>query len=387
MPGVVRRGRVVGLIGVVAGIAAAGVVAGGVRDGAIVGESAERLDRHPRTFTIAATGDWLPENRLNAAAAAAATAVGAGARYDHRPLLAPVTPIIAAADLSICHMETPIGAPGDIAGFRGRSSLGSSLIAAPYEVAHDLARVGFDRCSTASNHSYDLGVEGIASTLTALDAAGISHVGTARTPAEAAVDVFAVEGVRVSHLAVARNSNTGWPSDDWRIDRLRDVDEVVDDIARARAAGADVVVVSVHVFVEMQTAPTPEDRSIVTEIIDRSDVDLVLVHGPHVVQPMEVVRSTPVFWSLGNFVSGMGTPGRGRYSDPRTLDGMLATARFTERGDGRFDVEAVPVLLCQMADSRVVHRGLVPVGAAGHDDRSGIDACVARSAAVVDGLR
>jgi len=95
-----------------------------------------------------------------------------------------------------------------------------------------------------------------------------------------------------------------------------------------------------------------------------------------------------VFWSLGNFVSGMGVPGRGRYSDLRTLDGLLAAARFTERSDGGFSVEAAPVLSCQMVGSRVVRPGLAagapPVPAGERDD---VAACVARSAAVVADLR
>ncbi len=369
----------------VAVVATGTSVAAGALGGATVHAPAHRVDRPARSFSLVATGDWLPENRFDDAAAAMAAD---GVRFDHVPLLAPIMPIVAAADLAICHMETPIGAPGAPAGFRGRSPAGYSLIAAPYEAAADLRRVGFDRCSTASNHSFDLGTAGIDDTLAALDAAGLSHVGTARSPAEAAVDVFAVQGVRVAHLSYARNSNTGWPGEPWRVSRVAAAGDIVTDVTTARAAGADVVIVSLHVFVEMRSAPSADDRALVDAVVSNVDVDLVVVHGPHVVQPMEIVRGTPVFWSLGNFVSGMGVPGRGRYSDLRTLDGLLAAARFTERPDGGFSVEAAPVLTCQMAGSRIVRPGLaagappVPVG-----ERDDVAACVARSATVVVDLR
>ncbi len=382
-----RRGWIAGLT---IGVAVAGVAQAAVPDaieppGVTGSARAERLVAPPRSLSVVAAGDWLPESRVNAAAAAAAPP---GVRFDHVPLLAPIAPMIASADLAICHMETPIGWPGAPVGLVGRAAIGGySLIAAPFEVADDLRRVGFDRCSTASNHSWDLGASGVESTLVALELAGLGHVGTARSPAEAAVRTtpFDVHGVRVAHLSYARNSNVGFPRDAWRIDRAVDAGTIVADVAEARARGAELVIVSLHVFVEMTSAPVRDDRALVTAVTGGADVDLVVVHGPHTIHPLEVVDGTPVFWSLGNLVSGMGVPGRGRFSDPRTLDGLLAAVRFTERPGGGFDAEAAPVLLCQMTGSRVVHAGLA--AAVAPDEVDDIEACVARSAPVVADLR
>ncbi len=382
-----RRGWIAGLtLGVAfAGIAHAGVPAAIGPPGASGGASADRLAPPARTVSVIAVGDWLPESRVNAAAAAAAPP---GVRFDHVPLLAPIAPMIASADLAICHMETPIGWPGATVGLVGRAAIGGySLIAAPFEVAGDLRRVGFDRCSTASNHSWDLGAGGVESTLVALELAGLGHVGTARSPAESAerTVAFDVRGVRVAHLSYARNSNVGFPRDPWRLDRAVDAGPVIADVAEARARGAELVIVSLHVFVEMTSAPVRDDRALVTDVIAGADVDLVIVHGPHSIHPLETVNGTPVFWSLGNIVSGMGVPGRGRYSDPRTLDGLLAAVRFTELPGGGFSAEAAPVLLCQMTGSRVVHAGLA--AAVAPDEVDDIEACVARSAPVVADLR
>ena len=286
----------------------AGAVAGATSiGGAAVDAPADRLVRHPRTFSIVAAGDWLPERRVTDAAAAAAS--GTAARYDHLPLLQPIAPIVRSANLAICHMETPIGRAGAPVGFVGRATNGRTLFSGPYETAADLRRAGFDRCSTASNHSNDQGLAGIDATLDALDAAGVTHAGTARSPAEAVPQVFDVEGVAVSHLSYTRNSNTPWPRDRWRLQRLDDAGAVVRDVATARGAGAEVVVVSIHVFVEMRSTPDADDRALIGAITRDADVDLVVVHGPHVVQPVETVEGTPVFWSLGNLVSGMGVPG------------------------------------------------------------------------------
>lgn len=355
------------------------VAAVGPEHGASVSTRAVRLERPARTFSVVAVGDWLSEFAVvNAAAPHAAP----GERLDHTPLLAPIRRMITSVDLAICHMETPITAPGGAYGFVGRyEPIGYSLIAAPYEVASDLAAVGFDRCSTASNHSWDQGATGIATTLQALDAAGISHTGTARTPSEAAVDVLSVNDVRVGHVSLTNYSNTGYPPDPWMLDRATDAASVRRLIDAAHAAGAEVVVVSLHVFADIRSTPAPADRALVAGFTAPGDVDLVVIHGPHTIQPLEQVNGTPVFWSLGNLVSGMGVPGRKRFSDLRTLDGLAATARFTEQADGSFAVEVAPVLLCQMVDTRIVYHGLST------ERTPAIEACIQRSLPVVPEAR
>ena len=325
--------------------------------------TARRSSPPPRSLLVAFGGDILNENAVNQAAADAA---GLGRRYDFTPLFAPpaapVAPVIAAADLAVCHAELPIGDPGQRPGVYGRSPFGGNLLLAPYELAPGLAATGFDRCSTASNHSFDHGVPGIVSTLDAFDSVGITHAGTARTAEESALsadEVLQVNGVGLSHLSYTRSSNTTPPRNPWMLDRATSVERIVADVAAARTAGAELVIVSIHLGTEMQTGPTGNDRDFATRVIAGADVDLVIHHGPHVVQPAERVNGTWVYWSLGNFVSGMGLAHQGRYADQRTLDGLLATVRFTETEPGVFTAESRPVLICTSLRDRSVH---APVG-------------------------
>jgi poly-gamma-glutamate capsule biosynthesis protein CapA/YwtB (metallophosphatase superfamily) len=356
-----------------------------IGQGATATAPAHRLHPPERSFTLVAAGDFLAEDVVNRAAAAMAPH---GVRVDYEPLLRPVEPLVRKADLAICHMETPISTPGAAIGYIGRGPYGTALIAAASESALDLRRAGFDRCSTASNHANDLGAAGIASTLAAFDAAGISHSGTARSASEAGVSRLLVNGIRVAHLAYARNSNTGFPRDAWRLNRATDASQVVRDVARARASGAEVVVVSVHVYVEMQPGPTADDRSLITRITAGAGPDLVVVHGPHVVQPVERLNGKVVFWSVGNFISGMGVAGRGTYADPRTLDGLLATARFTQRSNGTWATTASPVLLCNVPATRVVYPGISWLRRTDLSPalRASLQACRARASAVVRAL-
>ena len=319
---------------------------------------AARLDPPRRSFSLLATGDVLTESPV--ALAAAAFAAGTPSRFDFAPLFGPITAMLSSADIAICHMEMPIGAPDDRSGVYGRSPFGGNLILAPYEIAGALRRVGFDRCSTASNHSNDLGVPGIDTTLAALDAAGITHAGTARTPNEATTTLLTVNGVKLAHLAYTRYSNTVLPADPWRVNFAATPQQVAADVSAARAAGAEVVVVSVHISKELLSEPAPEDRQFITDLTALAHIDLIIEHGPHVIQPVEQVNGTWVYWSVGNLISGMGSASRGKYADQRTLDGIAAGARFTETSPGTFTVEPWPVLLCNEVFTRVVY---APIGA------------------------
>jgi poly-gamma-glutamate synthesis protein (capsule biosynthesis protein) len=309
-------------------------------------------------------------------ASAAAIAAGSGTRYNFAPLFGPITPIVESMDIAICHMETPIGLPDERPGVYGKSPFGGNLILAPNEIAAGLRQAGFDRCSTASNHSNDLAEPGIDTTLAALDAAGISHAGTARTPTEAQSSVTTVNGVRFAHLSYTRYSNTTLPAEPWRLNYVTSPTQIAADVDAVRAAGAEVVAVSVHISKELQPAPLAADRQFITDLTALAHIDLVIEHGPHVIQPVEQVNGTWVYWSVGNLISGMGTPGRVVYTDPRTLDGIAATARFTETAPGVFSVEPWPVLLFTAIADPVTSATI----------RAQMIECVQRSTPVVVGL-
>lgn len=365
-----------------AGVASAGTSTA-IPSAADVTATATRVAPPPRTFSLVAVGDLLPESRVVEAAAVAGQ--GTGQRYDVGALFADIAPMVRSADLALCHVETPIGGPGVAPGVYGRSATGGYFLLGPNEIGRGFVETGFDRCSTASNHSNDFGLDGVISTLDALDAVGLSHSGTARSPEERMPTVFAVAGVRVAHLSYTRYSNTGFGFPSWMVNNGLDVATVLHDVRAVRAAGAEVVILSVHIGLELMSAPIRGDREPIEQLTASGLVDLVIEHGPHVVQPVERVNGTLVYWSVGNLVSGMGVPGRGRYSDPRILDGLLAAVRFTETSPGRFSTTTQPITICTDADTKHVAAPSLSL-----DDetlstleRSRLAACLARTRSVV----
>jgi len=287
----------------------------------------------PQSFTLLATGDVLIHQDLELTAGARQ---GDGS-YDFSGVLAPVAPMIQAADLAICHFETPVAPPGGP--YRGYPSF-----AVQPQIVAALAGAGYDLCSTASNHSLDDGAAGLARTLDALDAAGIAHSGTYRTEADSLQPTIVdVHGIKVGHVAATYGLNGGGPPADraWEVavDPVPDVDGMLAAAARAKAAGAQVVVASLHCCVEYQHDPTGAQVAAVRRLLASPDIDLVLGHHAHVVQPFEQIGGKWVAYGLGNFVAEMAKQG-----DP--YDEVAARFTFTRVADGRFTVtkaEAIPL--------------------------------------------
>ena len=277
-------------------------------------------------LSIVATGDVLPHMPVLRSAR-----VGDG--YDFGRLLDPLDPWVSSADLALCHLEVPI-APA------GSAPSGYPVFGAPVQLAAGLADQGWDGCSTASNHSVDRGSAGVVATLDALDAAGLGHVGTARSAVEGdQPQTYRLERagrtVTVAHLAATYGTN-GMPVDSdkpWSV-HLLDADQVVSRATAARAAGADLVLVSLHWGTEYRTAPTDAQRTVAQHLAVSGVVDLVIGHHAHVPQSVEHLAGGPdgagmwVAYGLGNYVSNQDEA----CCAADTASGLLLTAQVLATG-------------------------------------------------------
>jgi hypothetical protein len=100
------------------------------------------------------------------------------------------------------------------------------------------------------------------------------------------------------------------------------------------------VIVSMHWGSEGRTAPTDFQRQVADEITATGDIDLVIGHHAHVLQPVEQVNGTWVVFGLGNMISNLPTSPRWPAA---TQDGAVATIDVTVAADGTVSV-AVPVI-------------------------------------------
>jgi hypothetical protein len=280
----------------------------------------------PRIVSMAFTGDALWHSPLwHQAQRNYAEAHSGADGFDFAPMLAPLAPVVASVDLGVCHLETPI-APAD------ESYSTFPRYGVPAEVVPAIASAGFDRCSTASNHSVDRGLAGIDRTVSVLETAGLGQSGMARTPAEIAPHVFEVDGVRISHLSYTFSYNgLSLPAaESWR-SALIEPSKIIADARAARLRGAEVVIVSMHWGTEGRTSPTTFQRQVADEITAAGDIDLVIGHHAHVLQPIELINGTWVMFGLGNMISNLPTSARWPAA---TQDGAVAVVNVTVATDG-----------------------------------------------------
>ncbi|UGQ15382.1 CapA family protein [Yinghuangia sp. ASG 101] len=286
-------------------------------------------------FSLVATGDVLAYPSIWEQAR---TDAGDGG-YDFHEIFAGVTPVVRGADLALCHMETVYGDPdGPFAAY--------PLFQGPPQIARTLADTGYDGCSTASNHTLDYGSDGIRRTLAEFDAVGLKHAGSARNAEEAATPtILDVRGVKVAHLSWTYATN-GIPLPDgqpWAVNVV-DVPRIVADARAARAAGAEVVVLSMHWGSEWQRAPDADQLAWAQELTastnnGRKDVDLILGTHNHVPQPYAKVNGTWVVYGLGDQMANF--PGQdklaGNYSS-------IARFGFVRGADGAWTVDRAEFL-------------------------------------------
>lgn len=276
-----------------------------------------------RALTVVAGGDVLLHPPTVAQADADGGVVGDGV-YDFTPELAGIEPLVSSADLALCHMETPLA---ESAGpFSGYPSFNG-----PPQVADGLAAVGFDACSMASNHSYDQGLAGVMRTADTLSAAGITPYGAAigdHRGNPTLVDVPTDTGsVRVGLLSYAYGFNDAVPSGAG--DTVENIDPaaVTADASAARAAGAEIVIASVHWGTEYDHEPNAMQLSIAPLLVASPDLDLVISHHAHVVEPFTQINGTWVTYGLGNMLAAHAT------ALPDNQEGVLAEFTFMPRPD------------------------------------------------------
>jgi poly-gamma-glutamate capsule biosynthesis protein CapA/YwtB (metallophosphatase superfamily) len=268
-------------------------------------------------LTIAATGDFL----IHSPVFMRARAYGGGRRYEFRPMLRVIGPLIAGADLAICHVETPLshGPPRGYPSFRTPIALAGAIRAA-----------GWDACSTASNHTLDAGQQGVNTTIAALDRAGLRHAGsyrsraTARRPA-----LLEAKGVKVAFLAYTALTNGQRIPHPWTLN-MAQPRRILQDARRARRAGADAVIINLHWGTEYQSAPNAEQRSLAATLTRSKYVTAVIGQHVHVVQPIRWINGKPVVFGEGNLLSGQSAS----CCRAATQDGLVALLDLQVGGSG-----------------------------------------------------
>ncbi len=198
-------------------------------------------------------------------------------------------------------------------------------------------RFGVEVANQGNNHSGDYGPEALLDSRKNLLEAGIAPVGAGKDAKEAhepailevgdwTIAVLGFGGIVPEPGWIAGPGHPGMADGD-------DIPSMVRAVERADRV-ADLVFVSIHWGVELDTTPRADDVARAHAMID-AGADGIFGHHAHRLQGMDHYKGRPIAWGLGNFVwPTHSVPGR-----------TTALARFVVEPDGHVQGRLLPAYI------------------------------------------
>jgi poly-gamma-glutamate capsule biosynthesis protein CapA/YwtB (metallophosphatase superfamily) len=205
------------------------------------------------------------------------------------------------ADVALVNLESVISAKGELF-YKGRESRPYHFRGRP-ELIDYLTDLGIDVVATANNHTLDFGPEAVFDQRRLLGEAGIATFGEGNDIEEATAPVY----VRVGELTVAflglENEFPGVAATGDRPGVAHAQGDAIVTLlegpVKEARRHADLVVFSPHWLQGAKEVTTDEAISVSRRLIDMG-VDVVLGHGPHLIQGIESYNNRPIIYSTGN---------------------------------------------------------------------------------------
>ena len=223
--------------------------------------------------------------------------------YDFHYIFDPIREYILPADIAFINQETILG--NEELGFSGWPQFSS-----PPEVGAAVVAAGFDVINFANNHALDRGEAGVISSIEYLDNYDdVYYLGIHRS-AEERMDrrvILSRNGITVGFLGYSFGTNgIPFPSGKTYLVSLIQRETIAAEIKALRPY-CDYLVVSMHWGAEYALNYSGQQEQLAAFLAEQQ-VDLVIGHHPHVLQPMVIMtrpdgKPMPVFYSLGNFLS------------------------------------------------------------------------------------
>jgi Bacterial capsule synthesis protein PGA_cap len=279
-------------------------------------------------LVVEASGDLLIHSPIYKRA----LVLGGGRHYNFAPFFTRIKPYIRSADLSLCHVETPM-TPAPPSGY--------PVFNTPPALATAIRQTGWRACSTASNHTLDQGQRGVDDTIGALNHAGVLHTGSfSSAAAQRKPLIITVKGVRVAFLAYTALTNGISLPHRWSVN-LASAARILADAHRARLDGAQVVIVNLHWGDEYAARPSSFQLALASKLTRSPDITAIVGQHAHVVQPIRFINGKPVVFGEGNLISNQTSA----CCPAASQDGMIVLLTITvdSRGARVTFIHYVPV--------------------------------------------
>ena len=122
-----------------------------------------------------------------------------------------------------------------------------------------------------------------------MEETGLAQAGMANSGIEDIAPVlYDANGITVAHISATYGLNGfAMPADRSYLVDLIEPDDIIAEAALARESGAELVVLSLHWGSQYRADPTDAQRAWLDQLLPAPEIDLVVGHHAHVVQPVD----------------------------------------------------------------------------------------------------
>ena len=300
--------------------------------------------------------------------------------WDFSSIFRYVNSYVAGYDYAVANLETTLGGPDHP--YQGNPSFNT-----PDAFADQLVKTGFDMLLTANNHCADTTASGIVRTLEQLRKRNLATVGTQKDSSEPDFLVVEINGIRIGiscYTYATDETDDGRPSLNFnsylsksgivnyymeeKLDRF--YGEVEAQLNAMKQQGVDATMFYIHWGEEYKTEENELQNKMAQKLCDMG-VDVIIGGHPHVVQPIELLKSTRdpghrtvCIYSLGNVVSNQRTGIDPAFAGGFTEDGVIFNVTFEKYSDGSVlltDVQVLPTWVNMHTTDGVKEYNVLPL--------------------------
>ena len=255
----------------------------------------------PRSATIRSLGEIAMQQNLLLAAVSENT-------FNFDDMFSEISSVMGDADYTVADVEGTMGGTAEYSG--------SSKMITPPSLIASLKRCGVDMLMLANDHALDAGFVDQQATLQNCVAEGMAYVGAAASAEERGTPVIReINGINVGFLAYTESlngneKNTDAAAVEYGVNLIAK-SNAKQDIEKARAAGADVIICYVS-WGEMLNPALTDSQKQIAQALNNWGVDVIIGYNPHVIQPAAWLESTDAdgnvhrtlcLGATGNFLS------------------------------------------------------------------------------------
>lgn len=281
--------------------------------------------------------------------------------YDFNPIFQYVKPYLEKADFCVANLEVSLGGTEN-----GLTYSGYPLFNCPDSIVDAAKNMGTDMLLLANNHTYDCGYSGFIRKIGVIANVGLKYTGVGKDNTEKLYNVVNVNGIKIGIVnytyetpstgegnkainGILLDKNAVNLVNTFNYDKLEEFyDDLDNKITQMKNDGADVIIVYPHWGTEYLLEANEYQSQMAQKMCDLG-VDVIVGGHPHVVEPVEVIKSeisgkrTVCLYSLGNFISNQRSHLM-NLSTGNTEDGVIFTVNFEKYGDGHVAVKSVDVI-------------------------------------------